>query len=330
MKSIVIMLNILLAGAVVLGGVKFIRNLSPGGSKPAFTVKKRVPKTAKITAQIKRDAVAEKNDLGPSGEAMVKQIVEADIFNQDRCPNGGFWGGGNARVEMTLVGTFKIGKSQGAVILQKTQQRNFPFMQFGGMMNPGGGDGFGGRRMGIDRASGGGFGGRGGMGMNRDGNGGRGGMGMNRDGNGGRGERRAIGGSRFFQANRNAQGAVQPGQNNNNNNKPVVYKQYVRLGETMANGYTLTEIDRNRVVLTRGSDKLELELVDPSTNAKKPYQRPKQPNQTQIMQQFLQSMQNMQRAQMMQGFQMMRMNQQNMQNMQNQQGGRGGMMPRRR
>ena len=323
MKSILIVLNILLAGAVVLGGVKFVRNLSPGASKPAFTVKKRVPKSAKakITSTAKSETVSEKTENALSGEAMVKQIVETDIFNQDRCPNGGFWGGGNARVEMTLVGTFKIGKSQGAVILQKTQQRNFPFMPFGGMMNPGGGNGFGGqRRMGIGR---GGFGGP-------SGPGGGGGMGMNSEGGnrGGRGERRAIGGSRFIQANRNAQGVVQPGQNNNNN-KPVVYKQYVRLGETMANGYTLTEVDRNRVVLTRGSDKLELELVDASTNAKKPAQRQKQPNQTQVMQQMLQSMQNMQRAQMMQGFQMMRMNQQNMQNQQNQQG-RGGMAPRRR
>ena len=212
---------------------------------------------------------------------------------------------------MTLVGTFKIGKSQGAVILQKTQSRNFPFMPFGGMMNQGG---FQQRRMGIGRS---GFGG------------GSGNAGMN-SGDGGRSARRVIGGSRSIQANRNAQGVVQPGQNNNSN-KPVVYKQYVRLGETMANGYKLTEIDRNRVVLTRGSDKLELELVDASTNAKKPAARTRQPSQTQVMQQMLRSMQNMQRAQMMQGFQMMRMNQQTMQNMQNQQGGgRGGMMPRRR
>ena len=225
MKSILIILNILLAGAVVLGGVRFIRNIAGSPSKPAFTVKKRVPKTAKITSQVKHETAAEKTVSGPSGEAMVKQIVEADIFNQDRCPNGGFWGGGNARVEMTLVGTFKIGKSQGAVILQKTQQRNFPFMPFGGMMNPGGnGGGFPQRRMGIGRGGNGGFGGNGGMGMNRDNSGDRGG-------------RRAIGGSRFIQANRNAQGPVLPGQNNNNNNnKPVVYKQYVRLGETMANG----------------------------------------------------------------------------------------------
>ena len=304
MKTLLIVLNILLAGAVVWGSVGFIKKLSPGGAKTTFTVKKRVPKTARLSSTVKRDITPEKIPSGPSGESLVKQIVEADIFNQDRCPNGGFWGAGNARVEMTLVGTFKIGNSRGAVILQKTQSRNFPFMPFGGM-NPGGG-GFQPRRMGIGR---GGFGG------------GNNNSGMN-------GGRRAIGGSRFIQANRNAQGIVLPGQNNNNNNKPVVYKQYVRLGETMANGYKLAEIDRNRVVLTRGSDKLELELVDASTNAQKPAARTRPANQTQIMQQMLQSMQNMQRAQMMQGFQMMRMNQQNMQNQQG--GGRGGMMPRRR
>ena len=132
-----------------------------------------------------------------------------------------------------------------------------------------------------------------------------------------------------MQANRNAQGVVLPGQTNTNNSQPVTYKQYVRLGETMANGYKLTEIAKNRVVLTRGSDRLELELVDPSVNAKKTAPRTRPANQTQIMQQMLQSMQNMQRAQMMQGFQMMRMNQMNQMNQQNQ-GGRGGMMPRRR
>ena len=308
MKSLLIVLNILLAGAVVWGSVGFIKKLASSGAKTSFTVKKRVPKTARITSSVKRNVPEKKTPAGPSGESLVKQIVEADIFNQDRCPNAGFWGAGNARVEMTLVGTFKIGNSRGAVILQKTQARNYPFMPFGGM-NPGGG--FPQRRMGIGR---GGFGGGFGGGNNS--------AGMNGS------SRRVIGGSRFIQANRNAQGVVQPGQNNNNNNKPIVYKQYVRLGETMANGYKLAEIDRNRVVLTRGSDKLELELADASVNAKKPAARTRPPNQTQIMQQMLQSMQNMQRAQMMQGFQMMRMNQQNMQNQQG--GGRGGMMPRRR
>ncbi|MBE6376774.1 MAG: hypothetical protein IKD23_09440 [Lentisphaeria bacterium] len=43
-------------------------------------------------------------------------------------------------------------------------------------------------------------------------------------------------------------------------------QQYVRLGETMSNGYTLTEVSRTRVVLVRGNDKMELELMNPSRN----------------------------------------------------------------
>ena len=310
MKSVLIILNVLLGCAVLWGGVRFFRSLVPSQPKTAFTVKKRKANPKKLT--IERFQPKQTARPAETADAQIKRIVEQNIFNPDRCPNAGVWGG-NARVDMTLVGTFKIGKSQGAVILQKTQNRNFPFMPFGGMMGPGGGPGGGmmPRRMGIGR---GGFGGG-----NND---------QMRQNGGDRGGRRMIGGMRSIQANRNAQGIVQPGQNNTNTQN-VTYKQYVRLGETMANGYKLTEISRNRAVLTRGSDRLELELADPSANAKQAAKRTRPPNQTQVMQQMLRSMQNMQRAQMMQGFQMMRMNQMNQQNQQNQ-GGRGGMMPRRR
>ena len=58
------------------------------------------------------------------------------------------------------------------------------------------------------------------------------------------------------------------GQNNQNNrrNSNDAVKQYVRLGETMTNGYTLVAITRDRATLTRGGDKLELELQAPSIN----------------------------------------------------------------
>lgn len=55
------------------------------------------------------------------------------------------------------------------------------------------------------------------------------------------------------------------GQRRNNNNNNAV-KQYVRLGETMPNGYTLTALTRTRATLTRGGDKMELELQMPSQN----------------------------------------------------------------
>jgi|GEM_PF-565050 len=338
MKSILIILNLLLAVAVLWSGARFVRGLSGNPKPAAFTVKKRVPKTQKGTAEIQSTSVRQ-SAVPAAGEEQVKEIVELDIFNQDRCPNAGVWGGGNARVEMTLVGTFRIGQTQGAVILQKNQARNNPFMQFGGMMNNQGGMQ---RRQGIGRGPGGfgggfsgGQGGPGGFGGGfSGGQGGRSGGFSGGQGGGNDSGRRMIGGSRSIQANRDARGVVQPGQQNNNTN--VTYKQYVRLGETMANGYRLTEINRNSVVLVRGSDRVELELVDASVNAKQAGRRnnntARPANQTQMMQQMLQSMQNMQRAQMMQNFQMMRMQQQNQQNQQSQQNqqGRGGMAPRRR
>ncbi|MBR2425848.1 MAG: hypothetical protein IKB16_03810 [Lentisphaeria bacterium] len=59
-----------------------------------------------------------------------------------------------------------------------------------------------------------------------------------------------------------------PGQNNNNQQQEsVVYKQYVRVGETMANGYKLDSVTRNSAVLTKGSERMELTIVEASKNA---------------------------------------------------------------
>lgn len=56
--------------------------------------------------------------------------------------------------------------------------------------------------------------------------------------------------------------------NNNNNNQPsVVYKQYVRVGETMANGYKLDSVTRTSAILTKGSERMELNIVEASKNA---------------------------------------------------------------
>lgn len=299
MKSILIALNLLLAAAVVWNGLRLFGNVLKENPKTSFTVKKRKPRPAAPpgTSVKKTEAAAEKTSSVLSGAEKVKLIAEQNIFNQERCPNTMF--GGNTRVELTLVGTFRAGSTAGAVILQKSSSRNqFPFF---GMMNPNGQQG--GRRMGIGPASG-------------------------NPPQGQTGTRRQRGGAQSVQANRNAQGVVQPGAVNTANQTPTSFKQYVRLGETLANGYKLVEVERTRVVLTRGSDKLELELADASKNAPQSGSgRRRNVNQTQIMQQMLRSMQNMQRMQMMQNFEMMRMNRQNQQN---QSGGRGGMAPRGR
>ena len=89
----------------------------------------------------------------------------------------------------------------------------------------------------------------------------------------------------------------------------MTYKQYVRLGETLSNGYKLVEVNRDSVLLTRGSDKLELELLDASKNT--PQTARRNNRRTNTGTQMLQTLQNMQRMQMFQNMQMMRMMRQN-------------------
>lgn len=43
-------------------------------------------------------------------------------------------------------------------------------------------------------------------------------------------------------------------------------KQYVKVGETLASGHTLVEVQRFKVILSRGGTKTELLLEDPSKN----------------------------------------------------------------
>ena len=55
--------------------------------------------------------------------------------------------------------------------------------------------------------------------------------------------------------------------NNNNDQQSVVYKQYVRVGEVMANGYKLESVTRTSAILTKGSERMELTIVEASKNA---------------------------------------------------------------
>ena len=98
-----------------------------------------------------------------------------------------------------------------------------------------------------------------------------------------------------------------PGQNRNN---PNVVKQYVKIGETMPNGYKLTALTRNRATLTRGGDKMELELQLPSKNQ----------NAGRRTQQRLNTNQQLQQAQLMTQQMMVRA----LMDMRNSGGGRGG------
>lgn len=163
--------------------------------------------------------------------SLLATIVDNNIFNPDRCPNAVFGRGRSNRVELSLVGTFEIGDCKGAIILQKSasNNRNFP-----GMM--GGPGGFGGFPGGPPMPP------------------------------GNQGAAPGAARTRFGSWNRAGAG----GSGNNASSTQIgALRQYVRIGETLANGYTLTEITRTGAVLTRGSDKMELELQEPSKNQAK-------------------------------------------------------------
>lgn len=216
MKTLIILVNIVLAGLLAASAVSAVR------SKPAaVNVPVRRQVARKKNAAVKKAApVEQKNKNGSvSRDEQIAQILKSDLFNPERTPNAAN-GRRNTRAELTLVGTFEAGKIKGAVIVVRgnnNRQIN-PFMRM--MM--------------------GGPGGPGGMGFNNGGR--RGGAGVQR--------------FSFGQNN----------QNNRRNNNNDAVKQYVRLGETMSNGYTLVAVTRERATLTRGGDKMELDLQAPSIN----------------------------------------------------------------
>jgi hypothetical protein len=88
-----------------------------------------------------------------------------------------------------------------------------------------------------------------------------------------------------------------PNPNNQNRSNPTVIQQYVKLGQTMPNGYKLTALSRTRATLTRGGDKMELELQAPSRNQNAARQTTRRLNVNQQLQQAqIQTQQMMVRA----------------------------------
>jgi len=165
------------------------------GEETQFAVKKSTetrnsPETQSAGA-VKPSFVSQNSWSGNEGEF----IKSKNIFDSNRCTTANVMGRNNSQkqLDMNLVGVFKLGESEGAIILQKAKRQNQ-------MPRPGQPPNF---------------------------------------------------------------------QGNNNTKKTVdnsVYKQYVLLGETLSNGYKLQSVTRMTATLTKGSETLELSLLDPSKN----------------------------------------------------------------
>lgn len=222
MKNLLVAVNCILSVVIV---ILFISNVSKlGGGKPEFEVKKRSAKKVQAAEPAKRT----KLEIAP--EKQIETIVNSDIFNPERAPNVSAWGRG--RTQISLVGTFKVGKIEGAIILQQVSNRfNSPASRMGAMMS-------------HDAMA---------QMMNA----------RPQQGAGTNAQQRPRGSMRQRWSMLNPQLAQQLA-GDRSTNTPI--KQYVRVGETLANGYTLAEVTRTKAVLTKGGDKMELELQDPSKN----------------------------------------------------------------
>ena len=264
MRKLLITINIIL-GLFLLWGV----TANIAASKASAAEKNQIkllplPKAAKSDGKNKSAG-----QQLPQIDEAAKKIIALDVFNNVRSPLANVR---NSRTQLTLVGIFRCGKTEGAIIRQNNRNRQFnPYlaqmMMQSGMMN------------------------RGGMGGNR------GGM-MNRGG---------MGGGRFNSWSQMS------GRNSGTE------KQYVRVGDTLSNGYTLAEVTRTGATLIRGNDRIELELQDPSKN-RASGNRSNQNRRVNPTQQF-------QQAQMFMQGQMMRTMQQMQRTIQNNSGGgnnRGG------
>ena len=93
------------------------------------------------------------------------------------------------------------------------------------------------------------------------------------------------------------------------NNMPP--KRYYRVGDELPNGYTLSEIKSDGVVLSRGSSTMNLVLAQASENFPAARTNRPRPNQTQQMLNLMQQQMNMQQQQQMNMMRMMRNNQNN-------------------
>ena len=273
MKSPLILLNCLLAGGVCFAFVSNIKSISKEEQVvPVKRSKKILPKT--------REGV---ETAAPSltAEQKIRNILTANILNPDRSPNTGVRGR-NRRVQLSLVGTFKIGKSEGAIIRVRGAVNQNRFMQMGGGMfgMPGMPGMSGGAPQNGQNAGGNMTGPR----INSGRTEGRGGM-MSRQDNR----------MRFSSMFRQMAGAEE-----DTDSATTGTKQYVKVGETLSSGHTLVEVQRFKVVLSRGGTKTELLLEDPSKNQvrRSTYRR------MSAGQQFMQNSLNAQR-QMMQMMQRM-------------------------
>lgn len=295
MKSILIAINVMLA---ILAAGEVIKCLTEKeDAMPA-----RVSTTAKTAKETPRPLASTPATASPITpviqrspqqlEEQVNLITALNIFSPDRTPEiptaAKRMAANNTRSEMKLVGTFEINGTKGAIILQRTNQRNGNRNNFGfdggfGM----GGFGFGGMGFGMD------------MGMNA----------VNQNSNTSQASAEEVSQAQIEDARQRLaqlQSVLQTLQRNNATAEQLAsitrqieaqntllqqllaiatpqdasedgvasisatnsnnVRQYLKIGDSTADGYMLIDVTRTTATLRRNNDVIELTLQKASEN----------------------------------------------------------------
>ena len=133
MKAVLIALNCLFALGITWGILSDLGK--PSVDEDEYFIKRKPGKKTTVRkTNTKKGAVASRGPAKRESAEIEQIIVEKNIFNPARCPNARVFGrrtGGNARLNLTLVGTFTIDNVSGAIILQRQQAQQNRMM----MMN---------------------------------------------------------------------------------------------------------------------------------------------------------------------------------------------------
>ena len=125
MRAILIFANILLAGLIALGASQWLSEPSVN-AEVATSVTKERRSSAPQPRNIQQQVTPQRQFASVTPENQIATTVALNIFDPERAPQATAAGRRAAtpvnRADMTLVGTFTIGDIAGAIILQRSQQ----------------------------------------------------------------------------------------------------------------------------------------------------------------------------------------------------------------
>jgi len=273
MRAILIFANILLACIIAQGAISWLNEPSVEAQVATTATKERrasTPQPRPIAQQQQRNYVS----LTP--ESQIATTVALNIFDPERAPKATVNNRRNAtpvnRNDMSLVGTFVIGDIAGAIILQRSLQMQTMRQQTGRGNNQNGNTNTAeelaaAQEQQMQQAL-----------ENR--------AELNmllqtlQQTEGVTEEQTALLRQRLDRSNQQIELLENQNQQRNTGrdgltadgeiataNASNSYKQYIRVGETLSNGYTLAAVTRTSATLTRNQETLELAMQDASANA---------------------------------------------------------------